>query len=962
MKKKPIAAISVGIWITIFAYCTSGQATEFTYQGSLKDNAALANANYDFEFALFDTPSGGSQIGATIPKNAVLVTNGLFAVKLDFGAVFPGANRYLEIRVRLSGQPGITILSPRQLINSSPYSVKSLNSDNATNATNATQLGGTAANQYVLTGDARLSDARTPTAGSSNYIQNGTGQQSSSNFNISGDGTAGGTLTGGTVKAVTQYNIGSNRFLASGTGAGLFANSNTFTGFFAGNSNTPDPGNGTNGNFNSFFGNGAGQNNTTGFGNSFFGNLAGQLNLTGTQNSFFGFQAGNKTASSSNAFFGYNAGFSNTNGSSNALIGTSAGSFNQIGNNNSFLGFQAGNASNGDNNTFLGFQSGGQNTTGSSNTAIGASAGMGASNLTNATAIGAGANVNQSNSLILGSLNPGTNVGIGTTIPTERLHVVGNGLFTGNLTTNGTFSGATLNALTQFNIGGIRVFGVGGGAQPYLYSNTYVGQDSGTVNSGGTYNSFFGAGAGRFNTNGSENSFFGTLAGAANTIGQGNSYYGDQAGASNTTGINGSFFGSGAGYSNTTGLYNTFIGQQSGNNNSVGGNNSFFGVRAGLINVGGSANTILGANTNLGSANLNNATAIGANSRVDVNNALVLGAVNGINGATNNTLVGIGTTSPGTALDVQNNTSSVAFNLKSTAGSSTIFLQRASAIAANSSQIAFYSAGTPDFAMGTSQGSAGISDFSIYSYGTNSNVFTINKSSGNVGVGTASPSYRLHVAQDVPNTFAAHILTAGIATGSSYGLVVSAGTNVNDISFQARNQAGTSMFVVRGDGQAAFNGYVNIFGPTSLFGTLYLQTLSGGGSQSLCTPPGGGSIGQCSSSLRYKKNLRSFQTGMYIINRLKPITFDWKLDGMHDLGLGAEDVEKVDPLLVTYNKDGQVEGVKYDRIGVVLINAMKEQQQQIERQKTMIDDLEKEVHALKALVCGTKRRTAICRN
>lgn len=101
---------------------------------------------------------------------------------------------------------------------------------------------------------------------------------------------------------------------------------------------------------------------------------------------------------------------------------------------------------------------------------------------------------------------------------------------------------------------------------------------------------------------------------------------------------------------------------------------------------------------------------------------------------------------------------------------------------------------------------------------------------------------------------------------------------------------------------------------------------------------------------------------MYIINRLKPITFDWKLDGMHDLGLGAEDVEKVDPLLVTYNKDGQVEGVKYDRIGVVLINAMKEQQQQIERQKTTIDDLEKEVHALKALVCGTKRRTAICRN
>jgi len=41
-------------------------------------------------------------------------------------------------------------------------------------ATNASQLGGVAANQYVLTGDARLSDARGPTAGSTNCIQNGT--------------------------------------------------------------------------------------------------------------------------------------------------------------------------------------------------------------------------------------------------------------------------------------------------------------------------------------------------------------------------------------------------------------------------------------------------------------------------------------------------------------------------------------------------------------------------------------------------------------------------------------------------------------------------------------------------------------------------------------------------------------------------------------------------------------------
>src|SRR6266700_272153 len=152
----------------IFAFTSQAQVTEFTYQGSLKDSGNPANATYDIEFLVFDAATGGSQIGATITKNAVTITNGIFAVKLDFGAVFPGANRFLEIHVRLTGQPSFTPLAPRQLVNSAPYSVKSLNTDNAATATNATQLGGIAANQYVLTGDARMSDARNPLPNSAN--------------------------------------------------------------------------------------------------------------------------------------------------------------------------------------------------------------------------------------------------------------------------------------------------------------------------------------------------------------------------------------------------------------------------------------------------------------------------------------------------------------------------------------------------------------------------------------------------------------------------------------------------------------------------------------------------------------------------------------------------------------------------------------------------------------------------
>ena len=98
-------------------------------------------------------------------------------------------------------------------------------------------------------------------------------------------------------------------------------------------------------------------------------------------------------------------------------------------------------------------------------------------------------------------------------------------------------------------------------------------------------------------------------------------------------------------------------------------------------------------------------------------------------------------------------------------------------------------------------------------------------------------------------------------------------------------------------------------------------------------------VADCSSSLRYKTNLAPYLSGLSIVNRLRPISFTWKEGGMRDLGFGAEDVEKVDPLLVTYNKQGQVEGVKYDRINVVLINAIKEQQHQIAAQQKQIQEL-----------------------
>jgi type III secretory pathway lipoprotein EscJ len=83
---------------------------------------------------------------------------------------------------------------------------------------------------------------------------------------------------------------------------------------------------------------------------------------------------------------------------------------------------------------------------------------------------------------------------------------------------------------------------------------------------------------------------------------------------------------------------------------------------------------------------------------------------------------------------------------------------------------------------------------------------------------------------------------------------------------------------------------------------------------------------------------------------------------MSDLGLGAEDVARIDPLLVTYNAAGQVEGVKYDRIGVVLLNAVTEQQAHIEAQQKQINEQKALIENLRLLVCQRNARVEVCKN
>jgi len=94
--------------------------------------------------------------------------------------------------------------------------------------------------------------------------------------------------------------------------------------------------------------------------------------------------------------------------------------------------------------------------------------------------------------------------------------------------------------------------------------------------------------------------------------------------------------------------------------NTNGSENSALGDSAGLTtvqanqNVTGSHNTFLGYASGPGTpTQLTNATAVGSNAVVSEDNALVLGSIDGVNGAKANTKVGIGTDAPVTTLDVE---------------------------------------------------------------------------------------------------------------------------------------------------------------------------------------------------------------------------------------------------------------------------------------------------------------------
>ena len=156
--KQIVSGIGLLLCCTRLVTAAAPLGAAFTYQGRLAEGNNSANGSYDLKFMLYDAASGGSAVAGPRTNNEVGVSNGLFTVTVDFGAVFDGNARWLEIGVRTNGGGAFATLAPRQPLTPSPYALYAPSAGTAATATTAASANSVAATNITGTlADARLS-------------------------------------------------------------------------------------------------------------------------------------------------------------------------------------------------------------------------------------------------------------------------------------------------------------------------------------------------------------------------------------------------------------------------------------------------------------------------------------------------------------------------------------------------------------------------------------------------------------------------------------------------------------------------------------------------------------------------------------------------------------------------------------------------------------------------------------
>lgn len=230
-------------------------------------------------------------------------------------------------------------------------------------------------------------------------------------------------------------------------------------------------------------------------------------------------------------------------------------------------------------------------------------------------------------------------------------------------------------------------------------------------------------------------------------------------------------------------------------------------------------------------------------------------------------------------------------------------------------------------------------------YGTTYNL-ALNPIGGNVGIGTSAPG---------------SLLTVGRADGTIPAeLVLNPAATVNEggqISFRKSLTGSTVDWTIDQYGTLSSNARLRIFsGVTETNGIAILENGNVGIGINAPTTKlyVNGDITANSiagtSDLRYKTNVRSITSPLEKVKSLRGVYFNWDQKSFPDkdfsdkteLGFIAQEVEKVLPEVVSKDKTPEeYRSVKYDKVVALLVEAIKEQQKQIDSLKSQVKKLKR---------------------
>jgi len=280
--------------------------------------------------------------------------------------------------------------------------------------------------------------------------------------------------------------------------------------------------------------------------------------------------------------------------------------------------------------------------------------------------------------------------------------------------------------------------------------------------------------------------------------------------------------------------------------------------------------------------------------------------------------VGIGTTSPATKLEVEGSDALLQLSTTSSTGSPYMNFSQAgtrrSFIQHNDSSNTFIIASE-----------YGPIDLKTASNGSESTRLRIS-AVGDVGIGTTNPGSRLSVIDaSTGRTWSDYFATVATFERNS-------DSNINIVSSDTGNGAiwfGDTSSMVRGRIRYAHNGDEMSFWVSA----ASRATLDSSGNLAIT-----GTLSQSSDAI-LKENVEDIDGALEKVKQLRGVEFNMIGNDRKELGVIAQEVEKVLPELVTEKEN--IRSVAYGNITAVLIEAIKEQQTQIDELKNQVELLRK---------------------